>query len=136
MGGGAEASIRRGAGLLATIPASSTGGTPLRRWPGSTRGARAVLALALGAMSGSVGRADEPPQAAPAVSPATPEKLAADAVLAAVAAKGEPALRALAAKDDPDPWLVADELLARGENEAAKAFVQAAPRVDVEALPA
>jgi len=45
------------------------------------------------------------------------------------------ALKALAAKDDPDPWLVADELCARSEHDAALALAQAAPRKDTEKLP-
>ena len=74
-----------------------------------------------------------PQQPAPP-EPGTPEQ-AADKVVAAVAAKDVTALRALAAKDDPDPWLVADELLVRGKADAAAAFAKAAPRVDVEKLP-
>ncbi len=46
------------------------------------------------------------------------------------------ALRALAALDDPDPWLVTDALLARGSFDAAQAFARAAPRPDVGTLPA
>jgi CHAT domain-containing protein/tetratricopeptide (TPR) repeat protein len=38
--------------------------------------------------------------------------------------------------DDPDPWLVADELCGRGAREAAMAFARAAARGDVEQLPA
>ena len=59
---------------------------------------------------------------------------AADKVLAAFKAKDEKALKALAEKDDPDPWLVADELCSRGEHDAAEAFAKAAPRKDVEKL--
>jgi tetratricopeptide (TPR) repeat protein len=65
----------------------------------------------------------------------TPE-LAADKVLAAFRAKDENALKALAEKDKPDPWLVADELCFRGEHDAAEAFAKAAPRPDTEKLPA
>src|SRR5512147_372919 len=69
---------------------------------------------------------NEPPAAArpPAASP-TPEQ-AADAVLAAWKANDRAAVAGFGAKDDPDPWLVADELLARGESEAAVAFVAGA----------
>ena len=82
-----------------------------------------------------------PPIAAPAapaakpILPPTPEQ-AADAVLVAVKAKDDLALKSLAAKDGPDPWLVADELIRRGEFDAADSFAKAAPRVDVEKLPA
>ncbi|MCC7136962.1 MAG: CHAT domain-containing protein [Planctomycetes bacterium] len=75
--------------------------------------------------------APSPPKPAP---PPTPEQ-AADGVLAAVTAKDDVALKALAAKDAPDPWLVADELIRRGEFDVADAFAKAAPRVDTEALP-
>ncbi len=64
----------------------------------------------------------------------TPEQ-AADKVLAAVKAKDPKALKALAARDKPDPWRVADEMCYRGEHEAAEAFAKAAPRKDVEKLP-
>src|SRR5688572_27855878 len=48
------------------------------------------------------------------------------------AAKGSAKeLERLAARTEPDPWLVVDELLARGEPSAAAAL--AAPRVRVEA---
>jgi CHAT domain-containing protein/Tfp pilus assembly protein PilF len=57
-------------------------------------------------------------------------------VLAAVKAKDEAALRVLATKDDPDPWRVADELIQREKFDAADAFSKAAPRADVERLPA
>jgi tetratricopeptide (TPR) repeat protein len=60
----------------------------------------------------------------------------AEKALAAFSAGDEAALRALAEKDDPDPWLVADELCARGEHDAAAAFAKAAPRPDTEKLPA
>lgn len=77
--------------------------------------------------------ADDKPAGRP--SPLTPQQ-AADAVLEAVRAKDEAALKALAEKDDPDPWLVADELGRRGEHDAAEAFARAAPRPAVEKLPA
>jgi len=66
--------------------------------------------------------------------PDTPEQAAAK-VVAAFEAKHGGALGALAERDDPDPWLVADELCARGEHDAADAFARAAPRKDVEKLP-
>jgi len=66
--------------------------------------------------------------------PDTPEQ-AADKVLAAFKAKDEKALKALAEKEKPDPWLVADELCFRKEHDAAEAFAKAAPRKDVEKLP-
>ena len=52
---------------------------------------------------------------------------AADRVLVAFKAKDEKALRALAEKDKPDPWLVADELCFRAEHDAAAAFAAAWP---------
>ena len=102
-----------------------------------------VLRLAMllpGLLAGtpSVARAADapPPAAAPAKPPPTPTpEQAADAVLAAVAAKDDAGLKALAAKDDPDPWLVADELIRRGQHDAAERFAKAAPRKAVETLP-
>jgi len=70
----------------------------------------------------------------PAEKPFTVEQVA-EAVLAAQLAKDEAGLKTLALKDDPDPWLVADELVRRGEFDAAEAFAKAAPRKDVEKLP-
>lgn len=67
--------------------------------------------------------------------PPTPEQ-AADAVLTAVRAGDEAALKELAARDRPDPWLVADELCFRSEHDAAAAFAKAASRTAVEKLPA
>ncbi len=81
--------------------------------------------------------AQERPAAPPApihAKPDTPDQ-AVDRVLAAAAAKDEAALKALAAKDDPDPWIVADALCARGEGDAAESFAKAAPRKDTEGLP-
>ena len=75
----------------------------------------------------------EPKKAPP--QPLTVEQ-ATDAVLKAVEARDAPALTTLAEKDNPDLWLVTDELCFRGENDAAEAFAKAAPRVDVEKLPA
>ena len=65
---------------------------------------------------------------------AGPVEDAAAKVLAAVKAKQD--LKPLASKDAPDPWLVADELCARGEFDAAEAYVKAAPRPDIAKLPA
>jgi hypothetical protein len=84
--------------------------------------------------------AGSPPSAtaAPAAKPTpplTPEQ-AADAALVAVKAKDDAVLKALADKDEPAPWLVADELIRRGEVDAADAFANAAPRADVAKLPA
>ncbi len=101
---------------------------------------RSLALFALLGILATSARADDappgapPPAAKPAPAPTTEQ--AADAVLAAWNAKDAPALKALAAKDIPDPWLVADELLARGEADAADAFGKAAPRKDVESLPA
>lgn len=105
---------------------------------------RLAAALALSVLlfvsGGARVAAGDPPAApaAPATAPPpakTPEQ-ASDAVLAAIAAKDEAELRALASKDDPDPWLVADELIRRGQHDAAGAFAEASPRPDTERLPA
>jgi tetratricopeptide (TPR) repeat protein len=64
----------------------------------------------------------------------TPEQ-AADKVLAAFEATDQDALKALAEKDEPDPWIVADELCLRGEHDAADAFARAAARPDTNRLP-
>jgi hypothetical protein len=66
--------------------------------------------------------------------PVPPAKVAED-VLAAFRADDLDALKSLAASEDPDPWVVADELCGRGEFDAAKAFARAAPRSDTKALP-
>ncbi len=59
---------------------------------------------------------------------------AADAVRAAVE---DPArLKQLASVDDPDPWLVAEYLRAKGHGGAASKFARAAPRPEVAKLPA
>jgi len=67
--------------------------------------------------------------------PLTPEQ-AAKNVLAAIKAEDAAALKSLAEKDNPDPWLVADLLCAEGKHDAALAFAKAAPRKDTEKLPA
>ncbi|MHC4732018.1 MAG: hypothetical protein ACYS6Z_15705, partial [Planctomycetota bacterium] len=61
--------------------------------------------------------------------PDTPEQ-AADKAVAAFKAEDQKALKSLAEKDNPDPWLVADELCFRGAHDAAEAFAKAAPRKD------
>ncbi|MHC4860159.1 MAG: tetratricopeptide repeat protein [Planctomycetota bacterium] len=66
--------------------------------------------------------------------PDTPEQ-AAEKVQAAFGAEDQKVLKALAEKDDPDPWLVADELCSRGERDAALAFAEATPGKDTERLP-
>jgi len=65
---------------------------------------------------------------------ADPVSDAVETVLAA-AKEGKP-LKEFAAKDEPDPWVVAEMLCARGEFDAAEAFAKAAPRTDTERLPA
>jgi len=65
----------------------------------------------------------------------TPQQ-AADRALAAHEAGDGPRLAKLAQRTDLDPWLVADELCVRAEHDAAAAFARAAPRKDVEHLPA
>jgi tetratricopeptide (TPR) repeat protein len=100
------------------------------------RATAAVLLLLLCASQARAG--DEKPAGRPASAPAgrpPPPEPVADAVLAAARAKDAPTLAALAAKDVPDPWLVADDLVRRGEHDAAEAFAKATPRVDVERLP-
>ncbi len=84
-----------------------------------------LLLLALSAAAEDE-KKGEPKKAPP--KPLTTEQ-AVDAVLAAVKAKDEAAIKALAEKDNPDPWLVADLLCYRGEHDAAEAFAKAAPRV-------
>ncbi len=99
---------------------------------------RRLATLSILALLASSARADDPEPAAPpagarpAAEPTHEE--AADAVLAAVRAKDEARLRSLAGPR-PNPWLVADELLARGEADAAEAFARAATGKDVAALP-
>jgi len=66
---------------------------------------------------------------------ADPVSDGADAVLAAHRAGDADALRAAAGTNDPDPWLVADELCARGEHAAAEALARASDHVDLKALP-
>ncbi len=76
-------------------------------------------------------------ETAPAESALTPaEGAAVEAVLAALAAGDAAGLATLAARDDPDPFAVADALCARGLHDEAAAFARATPRPDTEALPA
>jgi hypothetical protein len=97
---------------------------------------RVVLCFLSCALAGPVFAGDAPP-AAPAATPnPTPTQVAGQAALDAFTAKDAAALAALAARNDPDPWLVAEDLLRRGAAEAAEAFAAAAPRIDVETLPA
>lgn len=65
--------------------------------------------------------------------PPTPEQ-AADAVLAAVRVDDVKALEAIASRVRPGPWLVADRLLARGEQGAAQALARARATPQGEAL--
>ena len=64
----------------------------------------------------------EPPKPRTAHPAAIAVLRAADAVLKAVEATDSAALKALAEKDEPDPWIVADELCYRGEHDTAEAF--------------
>jgi tetratricopeptide (TPR) repeat protein len=93
-----------------------------------SRAVRWISVVALG--FAAVARAQDPP---PPVE--TPEAVAGKA--AELVRDGKTTeLAALAAKDKPDPWDVADALCGRGAFDAADAFARAAPRVAVEALPA
>jgi len=68
---------------------------------------------------------------ASAIAAETPDE-AAEKVLAANDAQS---LKALATRDKPDPWRIADVLCRRGKHDEAKAFALAAPREAVEELP-
>ncbi|MCC7138741.1 MAG: CHAT domain-containing protein [Planctomycetes bacterium] len=96
------------------------------------------LVVALAPCAAAQDAPPTPPVApAPPTSPRRPpEVVAAEAVLAAVAAKDATALQRLAAADEPDPWTVAETLLLDGHADEARAFAVAAPRLDVDALPA
>lgn len=85
-----------------------------------------LVLLSLRAVEARSARADEAPLA--------PEAAAAQ-VQAAHAAGDAAKVAEWASRDAPDPWLVADALLASGAREAAEAFAKAAPRKDVERLP-
>jgi len=98
----------------------------------------AACALALGPRPARA--ADAPPAPAPGRADADPApeppgiEDAADEVLAAFAARDDAAMKALAARDDPDPWRVATTVATRGALPAARAFATAAPRPDVAGL--
>jgi len=64
---------------------------------------------------------------------ATPSE-AADNALEAHRKGDRETIAALAASDTPDPWLIAEELLYRGEKDAARALATAADRPDLAAL--
>jgi hypothetical protein len=55
--------------------------------------------------------------------PDTPDR-AADKVLAALKATDQKTLQVLAAKDSPNPWLVADQLSLRSAHDAAEALAK------------
>jgi tetratricopeptide (TPR) repeat protein len=59
-----------------------------------------------------------------------------EAVLAAFGKGDAAALRAMAEKDEPDPWVVADRLCAAGKQEAALALARASDRPAVAGLAA
>ncbi|MDJ0523705.1 MAG: CHAT domain-containing protein [Planctomycetota bacterium] len=82
---------------------------------------RLVVVALLSLLAVGPATADEKKPATKA-KPLTVEQ-AVQAVLDAVTAKDEEALKALAGKDAPDPWLIADALWFRGEGAAAAAFV-------------
>src|SRR5262245_61640364 len=85
------------------------------------RSVRRAVALALGLFAlgaHRVTRADGPAD----------EDSTADRVLGAVKSNDSGALREIATRDDPDPWVVADVLVGRGEAGAAKAYAFAAKR--------
>lgn len=85
-----------------------------------------LLVLGLGAPGAHAEDDDRPAR--------TPAALA-DAVRAAFDSEAEGAMRRLAEEEPPDPWLVADRLVAGGYFDAAIAFAEAAPRPDVARLP-
>ncbi len=91
-----------------------------------------VLCLLLGPAHAG---AEEPPatKAPPKVVRA---KDVAALVRAAIQAKDATALKALASKDQPDPWMVADLLCDDDAHDDAEAFARAAPRPAIEKLPA
>jgi tetratricopeptide (TPR) repeat protein len=97
-----------------------------------TRIAVAALVSVLLA-AGRASAAPDPPASPP---PPPTAEAAAAAVVRAWREKDEARVRTLAARDDPDPWAVADALLVSGAREAAEAFAKASPRKDVEGLPA
>jgi CHAT domain-containing protein/lipopolysaccharide biosynthesis regulator YciM len=104
--------------------------TDMRTHHGPGACLRALLAVTLCLVAARAGDDAAPP------SGKQPDDVAADAVLEAVRAKDAERLKVLASEDEPDPWHVADVLIARGEIDAAEEFARAAPRPDVEKLPA
>lgn len=85
-----------------------------------------ALPVALLAL-GTTAAAEDPPR--------TPQR-AAEAAAAAFEAGDLAALRALAGERRPERWLVVDELLSRGNGDAAAAFASATNGKDVARLPA
>jgi tetratricopeptide (TPR) repeat protein len=105
--------------------------------PVAVRAAFAGLVVAVAAFAaGRSARPDEPP----APSPPPKEPLRTDEIArrveAAVAAKDDAALAALAASRDVDSLLVADELCGTGSFVAAEAYARASASHEVEALSA
>jgi hypothetical protein len=87
--------------------------------PRARRPRLAFAALAALAVAGVGGAwAADPP----------PDPLATRAAAVAAAAGDPAALARLAADDDPDPWRLADALVARGDLAAARAFAAASSR--------
>lgn len=87
----------------------------------------ALAAAAVLVLCGSLARGQDPP--------ATPAARA-DEFAAAVRAGDEAKLTALATRNGPDPWLVADQLCQRGDGAAAARFAGAFdPHPDVDGLP-
>jgi CHAT domain-containing protein len=91
---------------------------------------RAVLCTAFLVALGSLAAADPPdaPKApAPPTVPAADPTAAAEEVVAAHGRGDRGALESLARRAEPDPWLVVDEILARGDAAAARAFASLVP---------
>lgn len=109
----------------------SGGGAARTRARHVRAGRAAVLLVGLGLLTMAGGALAGPPAAPPSPTP----QVAAGKVLKAVGAKDDAALMALAVEEEPDPWLVADVLVARGERDAAAAFARTAARKDTEGLP-
>ena len=98
---------------------------------GSSHGVSLRVSLALVLTAGAIG----PRASAEGEKPKTFIEQA-DAVVAAAKAKDAKTLATLESQLDPDAWSVVEELCSRGELDAAEAFAKAAPRIDVERLPA
>lgn len=88
-----------------------------------------LLALGILLLLPALAWADDPPTQTPMRS----EAMAA-AVLDAFERGEATALAALVAKDQPDPWLVADALCLQGKREAATAYAKAASRKSTKGL--